>query len=113
MNFRKLASKQVKFAFKTMESLKQDATFILKGDPSFDFANGTVGQSYSNVPHQVIDIKTVHGLNGVRKTLIMERVDGLDRYDAVTLNTVVWQISGKLYDDGYIQMIEVHDGKVQ
>ena len=111
MNLDGIITKNLTKAFSLSASLLTPATFHLGDGTGFDFGSATT--TVSGQEDKVVDVlvvKTSNGLQSVRKQLLLERIEGLDVYDTVTLGTEVFSIGQTILDDGYMQIIEVYHG---
>ena len=111
MDIDALLNKFVPKAFGMVESVLTPAVFKLRTGETFNFSTASKEiATQTDLEKDVFVIKTTHGLNSVRKQLLVEDVPTLDIYDRVVLGGETWIIGASIYDNGYIQIIEVSNG---
>lgn len=111
MDIDALLNRMVPKAFALTASVLTSVTFKLREGESFNFTTAsTVIATQTDVVADVFVMKTTHGLNYVRKQLLVQDVPNLDIFDRVLIGGETWRIGDSLYDNGYIQIIEVYNG---
>lgn len=111
MDIDALLNRMVPKAFSIAQSVLTTVTFKLREGETFNFKTASTEiASQTDLEKDVLVVKTVHGLEYVRKQLLVEDVPTLDIFDRVVIGSETWRIGSTLYDNGYIQIIEVYNG---
>jgi len=111
MDIDALLNRMIPKVFEMTSSVLTSVVFKLREGETFNFSTAsTEVATQSDLAKDVFVIKTTHGLEVIRKQLLVEDVPTLDIYDRVEMGGETWRIGASIYDNGYIQIIEVCNG---